>query len=121
MAVEDAAPPLPLDAPVAVVCGHYGVGKTNLTPNIAPAAAAAGPPRTAPDLALVKPFLRPPPHPPRPHQPGKTEDLPPVQHKIHVLHLTRKAEISGLQHNFILQGGRPLPDHLRRFSRNIAL
>ena len=31
-----------MDAPVAVVCGHYGVGKANLTRNIALDAAAAG-------------------------------------------------------------------------------
>ncbi len=58
MAVEDAAPPLPLDAPVAVVCGHYGVGKTNLTLNIALDAAAAGRAVTVIDLDVVNPFFR---------------------------------------------------------------
>lgn len=47
-----------MDAPVAVVCGHYGVGKTNLTLNIALDAAAGGRAVTVIDLDVVNPFFR---------------------------------------------------------------
>lgn len=50
--------PLALDAPVVVVCGHYGVGKTNLTLNIALDAAEAGRAVTVVDLDVVNPFFR---------------------------------------------------------------
>lgn len=46
------------DAPVVVVCGHYGVGKTNLALNLALASAAAGEQVTLADLDLVNPYFR---------------------------------------------------------------
>ena len=47
--------PLP---PVVVVCGHYGVGKTNLAINLAIDAAAAGYGVTLADLDIVNPYFR---------------------------------------------------------------
>ena len=44
--------------PVVVVCGHYGVGKTNLTLNVALDAAATGRAVTVIDLDVVNPFFR---------------------------------------------------------------
>ena len=62
MAADDpersARGPLALDVPVAVVCGHYGVGKTNLSLNIALDAAQAGRAVTVIDLDVVNPFFR---------------------------------------------------------------
>ena len=62
MATDDpersARGPLALDVPVAVVCGHYGVGKTNLSLNIALDAAQAGRAVTVIDLDVVNPFFR---------------------------------------------------------------
>lgn len=46
------------DAPVCVVTGHYGVGKTNLALNLALACAAAGESVTLFDLDLVNPYFR---------------------------------------------------------------
>ena len=45
-------------APVAVLTGHYGVGKTNLALNLALAAAAAGESAAVADLDLVNPYFR---------------------------------------------------------------
>ncbi len=45
-------------APVLVVCGHYGVGKTNLALNLALDAAARGLEVTIVDLDVVNPFFR---------------------------------------------------------------
>lgn len=50
--------PLILDVPVAVVCGHYGVGKTNFALNVAFDAARAGRAVTVIDLDVVNPFFR---------------------------------------------------------------
>ena len=47
-----------LDAPVLVVTGHYGVGKTNLSLNLAFDAAARGRQVTVVDLDVVNPFFR---------------------------------------------------------------
>lgn len=47
-----------LAAPVVVVCGHYGVGKTNLALNLALDAADAGRAVTLIDLDVVNPFFR---------------------------------------------------------------
>ena len=62
MAADDpersARDPLALDVPVAVVCGHYGVGKTNLSLNVALDAAEAGRAVTVIDLDVVNPFFR---------------------------------------------------------------
>lgn len=52
-----AAPYVPT-APVVVVCGHYGVGKTNLSLNLALDAAARGFDVTLVDLDVVNPFFR---------------------------------------------------------------
>ncbi|WP_241963658.1 ParA family protein [Gordonibacter sp. 28C] len=46
------------NAPVLVVCGHYGVGKTNLSLNLALDAAARGLEATIVDLDVVNPFFR---------------------------------------------------------------
>ncbi len=46
------------DAPVTVVVGHYGVGKTNLALNLALACAACGERATVADLDLVNPYFR---------------------------------------------------------------
>lgn len=46
------------DAPVVIVCGHYGVGKTNLALNLALACAAANEQVTLADLDLVNPYFR---------------------------------------------------------------
>lgn len=48
---------LPLK-PVTVVCGHYGVGKTNLSLNLAIDAAQAGSQVTLIDLDVVNPYFR---------------------------------------------------------------
>ncbi len=47
-----------VDAPVAVVTGHYGVGKTNLSLNLALDAARAGRAVVLIDLDVVNPFFR---------------------------------------------------------------
>ncbi|MDO4290582.1 MAG: ParA family protein [Eggerthellaceae bacterium] len=49
--------PFPL-APVNVVVGHYGVGKTNFALNVALDAAAAGAQVTLVDLDVVNPYFR---------------------------------------------------------------
>ena len=46
------------DAPVVVVCGHYGVGKTNLAINIALDAADQGLDVSVVDADVVNPFFR---------------------------------------------------------------
>lgn len=46
------------NAPVVVLTGHYGVGKTNLALNLAHACAAAGEAVTLADLDLVNPYFR---------------------------------------------------------------
>ena len=46
------------DAAVVIVCGHYGVGKTNLALNLALACSAAGEQVTLADLDLVNPYFR---------------------------------------------------------------
>ena len=46
------------DAPVVVLTGHYGVGKTNLALNLAHACAAAGESVAVADLDLVNPYFR---------------------------------------------------------------
>ena len=51
--------PLPFAlAPVTVVCGHYGVGKTNFALNLALDAAEAGLSVTLVDLDIVNPYFR---------------------------------------------------------------
>lgn len=45
-------------APVVVVCGHYGTGKTNFALNLAFDAAAAGNTVTLADLDVVNPYFR---------------------------------------------------------------
>ncbi len=45
-------------APVIVVCGHYGVGKTNFAINLALDAAADGHDVTLADLDVVNPYFR---------------------------------------------------------------
>ncbi|WP_041239657.1 P-loop NTPase, partial [Gordonibacter pamelaeae] len=45
-------------APVLVITGHYGVGKTNLALNLALDAAARGLEVTVVDLDVVNPFFR---------------------------------------------------------------
>lgn len=45
-------------APVVVVCGHYGAGKTNLAINLALDAAAGGFDVTLADLDVVNPYFR---------------------------------------------------------------
>lgn len=61
LAVPDAGalarPPFAL-APVTVVTGHYGVGKTNLSLNLAYDAAACGAQVTLVDLDVVNPYFR---------------------------------------------------------------
>ena len=52
-----ARPPFAL-APVTVVTGHYGVGKTNLSLNLAYDAAARGAQVTLVDLDVVNPYFR---------------------------------------------------------------
>lgn len=47
-----------LQTPVAIVCGHYGVGKTNLSLNLAFDAAERGRSVTVIDLDVVNPFFR---------------------------------------------------------------
>ncbi len=47
-----------LATPVVVVCGHYGVGKTNFALNLAHDAAAAGAAVTLVDLDVVNPYFR---------------------------------------------------------------
>lgn len=54
----DAAAVLAALAPVTVICGHYGVGKTNLALNLALDAAAAGYEVTLADLDVVNPYFR---------------------------------------------------------------
>ena len=49
--------PFPL-APVTVVTGHYGVGKTNFALNLALDAAAAGYRATLADMDVVNPYFR---------------------------------------------------------------
>ena len=49
--------PFPL-APVTVVTGHYGVGKTNFALNLALDAAAAGYRVTLADMDVVNPYFR---------------------------------------------------------------
>lgn len=49
--------PFPL-CPVTVVCGHYGVGKTNFALNLALEAAAEGLDVTLIDLDIVNPYFR---------------------------------------------------------------
>ena len=49
--------PFPL-APVTVVTGHYGVGKTNFALNLALDAAAAGRRATLADMDVVNPYFR---------------------------------------------------------------
>lgn len=46
------------DAPVVVVCGHYGAGKTNFAINLALDAAADGYEVTLADLDVVNPYFR---------------------------------------------------------------
>ena len=48
----------PALAPVTVVCGHYGVGKTNLALNLAVDAAGAGREVVLVDLDVVNPYFR---------------------------------------------------------------
>lgn len=56
---DDAAGRAPaLAAPVAIVCGHYGVGKTNLALNLALDSAEEGRAVTLVDLDVVNPFFR---------------------------------------------------------------
>lgn len=43
---------------ITIVCGHYGAGKTNLTVNLALAAAAGGQPTAVADLDIVNPYFR---------------------------------------------------------------
>ena len=43
---------------VVIVCGHYGVGKTNLALNLAVDAARSGVPTTLVDLDIVNPYFR---------------------------------------------------------------
>ena len=45
-------------APVVVVVGHYGVGKTNFALNLALDAAAAGRAVTLADMDVVNPYFR---------------------------------------------------------------
>ena len=47
-----------LSAPVTVICGHYGTGKTNLAVNLALRAAGEGEPVTVVDLDVVNPYFR---------------------------------------------------------------
>lgn len=49
--------PFPLE-PVVVVTGHYGVGKTNFSLNLAMDAAAAGYRVTLADMDVVNPYFR---------------------------------------------------------------
>lgn len=46
------------EAPIVVLTGHYGVGKTNLALNLAYACAAAGSTATVADFDLVNPYFR---------------------------------------------------------------
>lgn len=46
------------DSPIVVLTGHYGVGKTNLSLNLAYACAAAGESVTVADFDLVNPYFR---------------------------------------------------------------
>ena len=50
--------PAAIAAPVVVVTGHYGVGKTNLSLNLALDAAAGGRAVTLVDLDIVNPYFR---------------------------------------------------------------
>lgn len=52
-----AAPPFPL-APITVIVGHYGVGKTNFSINLALDAVAQGWEVTLVDLDVVNPYFR---------------------------------------------------------------
>lgn len=52
------APLLAALEPVTVVCGHYGVGKTNFSVNLALDAAAAGMRVTLIDMDIVNPYFR---------------------------------------------------------------
>ena len=45
-------------APVVIVCGHYGVGKTNFSLNVAMDLAAAGKDVCLVDLDVVNPYFR---------------------------------------------------------------
>ena len=51
------APPFPL-APITVIVGHYGVGKTNFSINLALDAVAQGWEVTLVDLDVVNPYFR---------------------------------------------------------------
>lgn len=44
--------------PITVICGHYGVGKTNLAVNLAIDSAEEGIPTTLIDLDIVNPYFR---------------------------------------------------------------
>lgn len=44
--------------PITIICGHYGVGKTNLAVNLAIDSAAEGVPTTLIDLDIVNPYFR---------------------------------------------------------------
>lgn len=45
-------------ARITIVCGHYGAGKTNLTVNLALAAASGGQHTAVADLDIVNPYFR---------------------------------------------------------------
>jgi hypothetical protein len=51
-------PAAPRIAPLTLVTGHYGCGKTNLSLNLAIDVAAAGAPVTLVDLDIVNPYFR---------------------------------------------------------------
>lgn len=48
----------PLERRVTVICGHYGVGKTNLSINLASDCAGRGEDVTLIDLDVVNPYFR---------------------------------------------------------------